>query len=238
MSALPERKKSPGEIARLRETLGVPLPPTGQAPTPADTVETLVETNHQAAVIEPMPAAPLGPLPAPGGGPLHSLKRAERQAAMHTPHPAPQPAAPASAKPVRSLRKSELHAPPANHHAEPRPDSKLPLYRHSQDEIADLHRRDVISLMNAQPNPKLLPAHLALIVPGYLFVAAGAIGCWFYQFPLAATAGCSTAALSIAAFINLRKPASRHHAAFIAVAALFLIIFSALHYFPHLRHAT
>jgi K+-transporting ATPase A subunit len=42
----------------------------------------------------------------------------------------------------------------------------------------------------------------------------------------------------VAAFIGIRKPISRHHAAFIAVIALFVIIFGALHYFPHLRHAT
>ena len=55
---------------------------------------------------------------------------------------------------------------------------------------------------------------------------------------MAATAGCSTAAMLLAAFIYLRRPISRHHAAFIAVIALFVIVFGALHFFPQLRHAT
>ena len=238
MSALPERKKSPGEIAKLRETLGVPLQSADPSAPPAGSVEQLVATNHEAAVVQPLPAAPLTPLPAPGGGPLHSLKRAERAAAAAL-HPADRPpAAVTVTKPVRSLRKSERQPAPAVHDPEQQPDSKLPLYRHSADEIADLRRRDALSLMNVQPNPKLSPAHPALIIPGYLFPAAGAVGCWFYQFPPAATAACSAAALFVAAYINQRKPVSRHHAAFIAVAAFFLLIFSALHYFPHLRHAT
>ena len=42
----------------------------------------------------------------------------------------------------------------------------------------------------------------------------------------------------IAAFIYFKKPLSRHHAAFIGVMALFVIVFGALYYFPQLRHGT
>ena len=42
----------------------------------------------------------------------------------------------------------------------------------------------------------------------------------------------------VAAFIGARKPVSRHHAAFISVLSLFVLVFGALHYFPYLRHAT
>jgi uncharacterized YccA/Bax inhibitor family protein len=44
--------------------------------------------------------------------------------------------------------------------------------------------------------------------------------------------------LAVAAFIGFRKPMSRHHAAFISVLSLFVLVFGALHYFPSLRHAT
>lgn len=207
MSALPKRKKSPEEIASLRQSLGVHA-----LSAEPDTVQVVEPASQQTMGFPPTPAA-ITTYPPPG-----SESRL--------------------AKPVRSLRKSEQQALPPIPHHEPPPDSRLPLYRHSPDEIADLHRRDVLSLMNAAPNPRLLPAHPALIISGYLMVVAGAAGCWFYQFPPAATAACAVAALAVAALIKHNKPVSVHHAAFIAVAALFLIVFSALHYFPQLRHAT
>jgi amino acid permease len=45
-------------------------------------------------------------------------------------------------------------------------------------------------------------------------------------------------ALLFAAFIYFKKPLSLHHAAFIAVMSLFVIVFGALYYFPQLRHGT
>jgi K+-transporting ATPase A subunit len=45
-------------------------------------------------------------------------------------------------------------------------------------------------------------------------------------------------ALIIAAIIFFKKPLSVHHAAFITVAVLFVVVFGALHYFPQLRHGT
>jgi uncharacterized membrane protein YozB (DUF420 family) len=77
-----------------------------------------------------------------------------------------------------------------------------------------------------------------MILPGYLFPPAAAAGIWFYQIHIAATAMLAILSLAIAGVILWRKPVSRHHAAFIAVLALFLIVFSALYYFPQLRHAT
>ena len=56
--------------------------------------------------------------------------------------------------------------------------------------------------------------------------------------PITIPACCVTVALLIAVFIALKKPLSRHHAAFIAVITLFVIVFGALHFFPHLRNAT
>jgi hypothetical protein len=46
------------------------------------------------------------------------------------------------------------------------------------------------------------------------------------------------AALLISIFIFARRPLSRHHSAFIAAMALFVIVFGALHYFPNLQHGT
>jgi hypothetical protein len=253
MSLLPQRKKSPEELAKLRETLGIPgaaadlpqpseptAPPAAPAPA-SEHVETIVPAIHQAAVLgndDPLPLQAEPAAPVAGPKPIHSFKRSERSpAAAAAAVATPVAAVSRAAKPVRSLRKSE-HLPPAAPHPESPPDSRLPHQRHSDREIEDIRRREVLSMMNAAPNPRLFPAHPAFIIPGYVFPPAAAAGIWFYQFPIAATAGFAVVSLAIAGGILWRRPISRHHAAFIAVLAVFLIVFSALYYFPHLRHAT
>lgn len=191
MSPLPQRRKSPEEIAKLRETLGVPA-----AEPPAST--------------EP-----------------------------ETPSPAPPPAEPAAqpalpAKPPRSLRKSDETIP----RLESPPDSNLPHQRHSREELDAIRRREAMSMMNTAPNKRLFPAHPALITPGYIASLIAAAGIWWYQFPLWATALCAFAAFAIAGLLFVRHPVSRHHAAFITVLAVLLLVFASLYYFPQLRHAT
>jgi hypothetical protein len=246
MSLLPQRKKSPEELAKLRETLGIPgaaaeTPPPAKpaVPAPAPHVETIVPAIHQAAVVEDGDPLPLQTEPAaPAGGPkpVHSFKRSERMPAASA-APSPTAASSRSARPVRSLRKSE-QLPLATPLPESPPDSALPHVRHSDREIEEIRRREVLSMMNAVPNPRLFPAHPAIILPGYVLPPAAAAGIWFYQLPIAATAACALVSLVISGLILWRKPISRHHAAFIAVLSLFLLVFSALYYFPQLRHAT
>jgi len=257
MSLLPQRKKSPEEIAKLRESLGVPgllpgedpLPiPDTRSQAPAEPVETIIPAHHQATLVHAPETTPLAPQPVEahhGHRPLHSLKRSERIPALPAEDPPsdePDAAPPNSRshapKPVRSLRKSEQMPVLTEHDAEPSPDSKLPFHRHSDQEISEIRRREALAMMKPVVNPKLAAAHPALLVPGYLCAIAGSSCFFFYGVPLAATAGSTAAALLFAAFIYLRRPISRHHAAFIAVIALFVIVFGALHYFPHLRHAT
>jgi hypothetical protein len=240
MSPLPERKKSPGEIAKLRESLGVPVAPM-ETKEPSETqvdsairavpVDTIVSTNHEATVVH---CADPAALPKPALQPVRSLKRSERVAAQEAGRPVTPPTH--EPKAVRSLRKSERL--PSTPYPESPPDSNLPHQRHSDEEIAEIRRREVFAIMNAKPNPKLSPAHPGIIIPGYLSAFAGAASVYFYQFPIAATLAFAAVSLMVAAFIGIRKPISRHHAAFIAVIALFVIIFGALHYFPQLRHAT
>lgn len=257
MSLLPQRKKSPEEIAKLRESLGVP----GASPDANDgsessrpaadseVVDTIVPAAHEAAVVHPEPVESLpSPVPAPvsrGPKPIHSLKRSERVPSPHVDDaPAVQIAvaecvAESAPKLVRSLKKSEqgpVFQPDPT--ATSSLDSKIPFHRHSDKEIAEIRRREALAMMQARPNPKLAVAHPGLLAPGYILAIAGASCFYFYEFPMEATAGCAAAALLIAGFIFLRRPISRHHAAFIAVIALFVIVFGALHYFPHLQHAT
>lgn len=251
MSLLPQRKKTAEEIAKLRENLGVPALPADSPETPTTPpVEALVPAHHQATVvaadIEAAETPHIEPAPAPiphGPKPVHSLKRSERipvPAAEETPAetPTPEPT-PGSPKPVRSLRKSEQIPVLTPTQAKSSADSKIPFHRHSDDEIAEIRRRDALAMMNAQiPNPKLAAAHFTLLIPGYLLAIAGASCFISYEVPMAATAGCATSALLISGFIFVRRPISRHHAGFIAIIALLVLVFGALHFFPHLRHAT
>ena len=143
------------------------------------------------------------------------------------------------AKPVRSLRKSEqipVLTVPRND--PPPPDSKLPAHRHNDKELREISRHAALELVMATPNPKLAKAHFALVIPGYLASVAGAVCFYFYQQPIVVSASCVAVSLLIATFIFFWKPISRHHAAFIAVVSLFVIISGALHYFPNLQYAT
>jgi hypothetical protein len=239
MSPLPQRKKSSEEIVRLRESLGIPgtvLHEDGPAQQTGPPVDTIVPANHEATVVhENAPAE----LPKPAPQLVHTFKRSERIAAeREIPAPAPTSAAPSARepKPVRSLRKSGQE--PSAPQPETPQDSPLPHQRHSDREIAEIRRREALSLMNARPNAKLFPAHPGIIIPGYLSAITGAAGFHFYQFPIAATLAFVVFSLAVAALIGIRKPMSRHHAAFISVISLFVIVFGTLHYFPQLRHAT
>lgn len=238
MSLLPQRKKSPEEIARLRESLGVPTGAASDEPVPSPApAETLVPHTHAADVVRESAPAPLAPLPPPKA--VHSLKKSEQ---IPQPKPAPAPAPPAAIiepKPVRSLRKSEMSPTGPLKAPEPDGDGRIPFRRHSEEEIQEIRRREALAMLNAPPpNPKLFPAHPALVAPGYVF-ATGSAACFVFEsYPLAATAGSIVGALLIAIAIVSFRPISRHHAAFIAIIALLVLVFAALHYFPHLRHAT
>lgn len=228
MSLLPQHKKSAEEIAKLRETLGIPGEALPAAESPA-----------------PQPAADVHPPKQ-----VHSFKRSEKIPGLpeeyHEPHvtvtePVETPAEPVepvvhTPKIVRSLRKSEQGPLPEIH--QPPPDSKLPIHRHSDEEILRIRRQEALAMQANSSHPLARRAHLALVIPGYLFAIAGGVGFHYYEFDKAVTAACVGVALLIAVFIFFKKPLSVHHAAFIAVASLFVIVFGALHYFPQLQHGT
>jgi len=143
-------------------------------------------------------------------------------------------------KPVRSLRRAERDpAATKRHHQAAPPYSPIPARRHSREEIQDLIRRDALARLSFQAPPlPFQPAPLWLTAPGYL-LAVSAYACLYWtEIPLPATAVLAIMALLIAAYILLRRPLSRHHAAFIGITTLFAIVFAALHYFPQLRHAS
>jgi hypothetical protein len=213
MSLLPQQKKSAEEIAKLRETHGVHEPSSA------------LETSQPESEKSDAP------------GPLQPLRRSEQKPMLAREGDAAVPAiirAPREPKRVRSLRKSEQI--PLSPVPLPSPDSTLPTYRHSEKQIQQLRLHESF----AAPASHLLTlkAHPILIIPGYLFAIAAAVGYHFYDLQIAVTASSVAGALLFAIFIYFRKPLSLHHAAFIAVMSLFVIVFGALHYFPQLRHGT
>lgn len=161
-------------------------------------------------------------------------------APLPAPAPAPVPIqAHHGPKVVRSLRKSEqvplAPVPP------PAPDSRLPVHRHNDQELNAIRRHDALATLAPWAHPHSLTAHWALLAPGYLFAIAGAVCFYFYDVErreMRITAGCAAIALMFAIYIYFKKPLSRHHAAFIGVMVLFVIVFGALYYFPQLRHGT
>lgn len=274
MSLLPQRKKSANEIAKLRESFGLPGQTTIAEEVPSEaavsTTERIQEIpvvasdlvlNAPAEIHEKSPVSDasndgLAPLPVAGSPVLRavrSLKRSERipvlplEDAIADAKNSEKLAISASthpreAKQVRSLRKSELVPLTAADHHAPSADSKLPSHRHNDRELNEIRRQTAIDMQAAADPYVKMNAHLALVIPGYLLAIGGGVGFYFYNAPIGApveiTAACAALALLIAGFIFLKKPLSRHHAAFIAVISFFVIIFGALHYFPQLQHGT
>ncbi len=247
MSLLPEHKKSAEEIAQLRESLGIAVPsaPDAGPPQPVNPVPIMATQEISPSQLAPLPSAE-----APAAKQVRSLRRTERipilpvEAGKVQPPPvthleAAQPTATLpllqSPKPVRSLRKSE-QAPIAPR--PPPPESTLPIQRHSGHELNEIRRHEALILLESAIPPPSLTAHRALIFPGYLFALAGAACFYYYELEIRITAACVIASLLVAIFIFFKKPLSRHHAAFIAVAALFVIVFGALYYFPQLSYST
>lgn len=258
MSLLPQRKKSAEEIEKLRESLGMVAPPADEevllpeAPAIQSTIRAARPIPEVIAkTVEIAPVSPMAPLPmteAHEPKPVRSLKRSERAFdlslethAAHLPKhlaestPSPLPAA-NKQKTVRSLRKSEQRPSPGIHSAPP--DSKLPIHRHNDREVQEIRRKEALAMQSSGGHLLSLVAHPVMIIPGYVFALAGGICFYFYELQIEITAACVAAALLIAGFIFLKKPLSKHHAAFIAVISLFVTIFGALYYFPQLRYGT
>ena len=219
--SLPPRKKSAEEIAKLRESLGILAPPPGEEELPVEGSLPELPSASEAVVPEPISAISKTPEPSP---------------TLPVSSPLPPPSSP---KLVRSLRKSEQG--PRSAVQAPASESRLPVHRHSDEQLNRIRRQEVLDQSITPLHPLSLTAHPLVVIPGYVFALAGAACFYFYDIEkreMPITIGCVIAALAIAIFIFLKKPFSRHHAAFIAMVSLLVIVFGALYYFPQLRHGT
>lgn len=222
---IPNRKKTPEEIAALREGLGIPGSSEKKqaVPTPPPTPPPVAEPIAPPQAVEP--AAPPEPdaLPNPDEPVLH----------LDPPQVSPVKAVPHS----HSLRKHEpplAPAPPVTHK------TSLPTHRHDPRDVAQIRKREALAKLN---NPGLDPAaHLRrqtaqplLYVPGYLLAAAAFVVVLkrvHHITPIVLLA----LSLSIIIYIAIRKPRSRHHAALIFIIAFIAAVLGGIYYAPLFQH--
>jgi hypothetical protein len=220
---IPQKKKTPEEIAALREQLGMPpTAPDPAVPDPADPADP--DPSDPATPPAPEPSAS----PAPAAEPIVHLD-------IPPVSVEPQRIAP---KPSHSLRKHDLPlapAPPSTHRTE------LPKSRHDTRDISQIRKREALAALQ---QPGMDPAtHLRkqtaspfLYVPGYL-LAAGAGITAYHSFHYITPATLLALSSAIVIFIALRKPRSRHHAALLFIAVFLTFVFAALHYAPLFQNA-
>jgi len=239
-----------------------PLPaifPMSQAgpEAPRDTVSLEIaaaksETRTVSAVLNVPESAVLAPLPVPGFPvkQVRSLRRSDRipvAPSGNDPQPSSENQSPSQPAPlaglaspsprvVHSLRKSEQL--PLSQMKAPAPDSSLPIHRHSPEEIREIRRQEVLAMQKAAVEQVSYKAHWIVVIPGYLFALAAIVGCYYYQLGIQIIGACLAVSFFVAGFLLIRKPYSRHHAAFIGVMSLLIGIFSVLYYFPQLRYGT
>ena len=225
---LPERRKSAEEIAKLRESIGVPgneSPALEQPPEPAVPVTDVFK-----------------PAPEPEAG------------ARPVAEEAPRPAGP---KPVRSLRKSEQKPRNRKRTPVVPSDTPIPVRRHSEQELMDMRRVQATPPEQAIAWVQQLAAPWPVVVFGYLLPLAGALLGWFAaaspqipepNFPadwladlsrepwlakagFGVLVGLCALAFAMAGWIGLKKPRSRHHAGFICIIAVLVAVFGLIHQF-------
>lgn len=205
---IPQKKKSPEEIAKLRESLGLPGSEPVTAPDPGPVVPA-----------PPVQAAPPQPAPEPRppveAKPVRSLRKSER---IPSPGHTPKPSAAASNLPVQRRSETELNR-----------------IRRAQA-FENRQPPPATHLLAITANPFLVGLGYLLAAAAALMPFANS-RMWFPA-PFALTASLAGASILIAAFIFLKKKRSAHNACFIAAIAFFTLVFSALYYFPQLRNAS
>ena len=104
----------------------------------------------------------------------------------------------------------------------------IPKRKHSGSELNELRRRNAFATRPPIQEIKSLALHPLLLGLGYLlcFVGVGLAMAEIYIPGLV----CSGLALLFTFFIYWKKPRSRHHAAFIAIITLLVLVFGTMYY--------
>ena len=218
MTPLPQHKKSPGEIARLRKNLGVPTeagvialenPPSdprtaGAADPPAPQPDIAPPVHH------PRPTQPL-----------------KRSGVVRTPAPSPVATQTDGILPVRRHSEEELAA--------ARRRDALAVIAHGAYQLPRAAHPALLAIgyvlaIGGAAAPTLLDGISSMTGS---FTLSGSFSGGYHLLTIG-----TLAALPVAAFIYWKKSLSHHHSAFIAIIAFIALVFACLHYFPLLRNAT
>ncbi len=238
---IPDKKKTPEEIAALREGLGIPdsIPQPGaprKRPEQAAQSPAALATNPAPGthVIPPPDKLVLDPT-----HPDHPLPDGADEPVIHLdvePLP-PEPVRP-EPKPVHTLRKHDLPLAPAPSVTHK---TALPTHRHDPRDIAEIRKREALAALQ---KPNMDPvAHVRrqtaspfLYVPGYLLVLAAAATTYQRFLYLTPAILVSLSAL-VMVVIAVWKPRSRHHAALLFILIFLTLVFGGLQYAPLFNHA-
>jgi hypothetical protein len=226
VSPLPERRKTPEELAELRESLGISAAPEKTPEAEKD--------DLQAAVFSP-PAESESALPestAETEPTIHSLRKSARL-------PVDQP------KPQKSQG-----------------GGALPTRRHTDEELMRLRRMQSTATGAAIEDLGRKTLSTPGLVLGYTAVGLAAVllmldAWWLTRTPIldlpfdwlrsfvevewhalsmkAGIGGLAGGGLLFAGWIAWRRPLSRHHAGFLTIMAMLVLVFATLYFFPNLH---
>jgi len=215
---LPQRRKSAEEIAKLRESMGIPGAAAGEAAEPAVAGD-----------------------PGDGVDPGDVVKRGTLE----------EPLPSAAPKPVRSLRKSEQKVVERVRPSPTVDSAGIPLRRRTDEELMEMRRIQATPPDQSIAHIQQLAVAWPVIALGYLLPLCGAICAWFAvwspgvppmdfpaqwigdlsRVPWLAKAGLGAlglfggSAFALAGWIAWKKPRSRHHAGFISILTLLVLVF-------------
>lgn len=224
---LPQRRKSAEEIAKLRESMGIPGA-AAEAPEPAAAAEAPADRGDRTDGVDPVD----------GGEEVKS--RAVRE-----------PLPPAAPKPVRSLRKSEQKVVERVRPSPAVDSAGIPIRRRTDDELMEMRRLQATPPDQSIAHIQQMAVPWPVLALGYLLPLFGALCAWFavwspgvppMDFPaewigdlsrqpwlakggLGALGLFGGLAFALAGWIAWKKPRSRHHGGFISIITLLVLVF-------------
>jgi hypothetical protein len=223
---LPQRRKSAEEIAKLRESMGIP-----GAAVAAEAATEPAAAGDRVDVVDP-------------GDVVDGAEELKRE-------PVAEPLPPAAPKPVRSLRKSERKV---VERVVPTPavdSAGIPIRRRTDEELLEMRRIQATPPDQAIAHIQQMTVPWPVISLGYLLPLFGALCGWFAVWspgvppmdfpaewmgdlsrqPWLAKAGLGALGLfgglafALAGWIAWKKPRSRHHGGFISIITLLVLVF-------------
>lgn len=253
MSPLPERRKSAEELAELRESLGISAdgPPPGVPGVRPDEGKTVIPAGTKGEPAkEEVPVVKADAV-------FEKLPEAEVAAEEGTEEK------PVVLKIVHSLKRSErgpIEIPKVSAESE---SGKLPVRRHTEKELMRLKHQEPVASEPPAVHLQKLTLHRGIVVMAYglIFFCVGLVllGEYWSKRPtpdlpslaiadlvhgegfgtqlLGFLAGSCVVILLFAGWMAWKKPRSRHHAGFLTIIAVLVLVFGLIHFLPELHGA-